>query len=100
MSSIFLLPVMKRPTCIDNIFISNYDKAKSGILTIDITDRLPNFIVYGSYFQSSYVSIQSLILKVINENRLKNFCSSFESVNISEILQDSDVNRALVTLDA
>ena len=87
-------------TLMNNIFVSNYGNAKSGILTIDITDHFPIFIVYGSYFQSSYVSPQSIKFRVIDKSSLNNFYSSFESVNIAEILHHSYVNCALETLDA
>ena len=87
-------------TLIDIIFVSSYGNAKSGILTICITDHLPIFSVYGSYFQSSYVSPQSIKVRVINEHILNNFYSSFESMNFPEFLQYSDVNRAPETLDA
>ena len=60
-------------TLIDNIFVSNYCKAKSGILNIDIADHLPIFIVYGSYFKSFYVSTQSVKFRIINDNTLNNF---------------------------
>ena len=101
MSSISLIPVITRSTRKGGTcFVSNYGNVKSGILTIDITEHLLILIVYGSYFQSSYVSPHSIKFWVINGNTLTNFYSSFESVNFPEILQDSNVNRSLETLDA
>ena len=81
MSSISLMPMITRPTritgtsctLIDNIFVSNYCKAKPRILNIDIADHLPIFIVYQSYFKSFYVSTQSVKFRVINDNTLNNF---------------------------
>ena len=85
---------------VDIVFVLNYCSEKSEILTNGITDHLPIFIVYGSYFLSSYVSPHSIKLSVVSENIIKYFYNSFKSVNSEEIFQESNVNRALDILAA
>ena len=102
MNSLSLLPVISRPTrisgtsctLIDNIFVSNLNNSKSAILTIDITDHFPIFLVHKSYLVNNTLQPKIVQYRVFNETTNLNFHDRFMSMNLDEILSEADPDRA------
>ena len=102
MNSLSLLPVISRPTrisgtsctLIDNIFVSNLNNFKSGILTIDITDHFPIFLVYKSYLLNHTLQPKKVEYRVFNETTKNCFHNKVMSMNLEDLLSEADVDHA------
>ena len=68
MNSFSLIAAILQPTrfndnscsLIDNIFVSKLNYFKSGLLTADISDHLPVFIVYKNYYTTNVVTTEKI----------------------------------------
>ena len=70
-----MVPTITRPTRIactsctllDNFLITKLRNFKAGILNIDITDHLPIFLIYESYFNRVKLVPKEIQYRVLNE---------------------------------
>ena len=107
MNSLSLVPLITRPTridsssctLIDNIFVSNLHNFKVGILNIDITDHLPIFIIYESYFETLKLTPKVIQYRLENETTLSTFYHNFSRIDTSDILSETDVDRGAALLN-
>ena len=107
MNTLSLLPVITKPTritdssctLIDNIFSSYLSNFTSGILTADITDHLPIFIVYRKFFSSSVQLPQKISFRIINETSLVNLCRGLNCENLSELIYENDLDKSIELLN-
>ena len=90
MSSYSLIPTILQPsrfgdgTCslIDNIFVSNLNDFKSGLLSADISDHLPIFIIYQNYYNSNIVNRDKISYRLVNEFTLNNLGVAINNANL------------------
>ena len=80
-------------TLLDNFLTTILMNFNAGILNIDITDHLPIFLVYESYFKNVKLVPKELEYRVLNELTLGNFYCNFTSLNMHDVLDEADVSR-------
>ena len=83
---------------IDNIFISNSAQYSSGILSFDITDHFPIFVVFKNFFDRAE-SNQIIEYRLLNENTLNNLTNNFSSESFDNILNSDDIDFCIEELD-
>ena len=106
MNTYSLAPVIFKPSrntnishsLIDNIFISNQRSFISSLLTVDVSDHFPNFIIYDNYFQNTDQWSQ-VRCRCVNVTPLNHLFVKFSSRDFSSILQSDDVNYAIEYID-
>ena len=90
MSSYSLIPTILQPsrfgddTCslIDNIFVNNLNEFKSGLLSVDISDHLPIFIIYQNYYNSSSHDREIISYRRIDDSTLANLYTAMQNENL------------------
>ena len=107
MCSNTLLPTISKPTrltatsctLIDNIFVSNLNNFNSGILTVDVTDHMPIFIVYKNYFQPKQSLPLKISYRIINDSTLSNLYNSLTDIlSFPAIICENDIDRVAESL--
>ena len=107
MNAFSLLPVITKPTritdssctLIDNIFSSYLSNFTSGILTADISDHLPIFIVYRNFFANNVQLPQKISFRIINETSLINLCHGLNRENLTELVNENDIDKSIKLLN-
>ena len=107
MSSLYLIPMISKPTrlignsatLIDNIFMTLPDDCTSGVLSYDLSDHLPVFIIKRNVFMSPDVSNNqnTVSYRLINQNNLDNMYNLL-SCQINSIDLNAEVNESLEAL--
>ena len=105
LSSLSYVPLITKPTrisnntfsIIDNIFLSHPANCTSGILTFDVSDHLPIFLLLNDFFLSKNNS-KTITYRLINEQTLASLFNSFSTLDFSFIYTD-DINTAIAKLD-
>ena len=90
MSSFSLIPTILQPsrfwddTCslIDNIFISNLNDFKSGLLRADISDHLPIFIIYQNYYSTNTINRDKISYRLVNDLTISNLRTTMLNANL------------------
>ena len=106
MSSLSLTPTISKPTritdnsysLIDNIFCMNQNFFKTGILTFDISDHFPIFIIYQNVFQNVSL-IETIQYRLINERTVNNLIDKLHDVSFDDIIQSDDLDTSIKKLD-
>ena len=105
-STLTLVPTITKPTRIegesysilDNILISHPIDFKSGILTFDLTDHLPVFLIYNNLFLDTRNVTETIEYRVITEHSLNNLFNEFSSIDFDFIIDD-DIDAVITRLD-
>ena len=99
-----LFPLINKPTRIaeesatllDNIFICNPLNYKSGILSIDISDHLPVFLIKNDFFCApEIIDSHTFQYRVINDEKLSDMYNKLGEYDFSDILCTDDCSTAL-----
>ena len=101
-----LLPTIRKPTritdssctLIDNIITNYFEDFVAGIMTIDLTDHLPTFIVFKNYFVNPRQTPKQITYRLENETTLDSFFYSLQSSNWNDINTDNDLESCVVKL--
>ena len=101
MQALALLPVIHKPTritdesfsLIDNIFTNKVSNFEAGILTFDVSDHFPNFLIFTEYFDSTPL-IKEISYRLINEQTLEDLFLRLQDYDY-EILLNHDCEVAL-----
>ena len=107
MSSLSLIPTISKPTrisgtscsLIDNIFISELSNFTSGILTFDITDHFPIFLVYKDIFQNCRNIQEKVTFRILSEVSLGNFYDGLSRESFTEVINETSLDRAVKLFD-
>ena len=83
---------------IDNIFISNSLQYSSGILSFDITDHFPIFVVFKNFFDMVETN-RYIKFRLLNENTLNSLTNHFSSESFDSILNSDDLDFCIEELD-
>ena len=84
-NSLSIVPRITRPTRIagtswsllDKFLVTNLRNFKTVLRSINVTDHLPIFLIYESYFDSIKLLPKEIEYRVMNELTLENFCRKF-----------------------
>ena len=106
MHALSLIPTISKPTriadtsctLIDNIFARNLGNFKSGILTMELSDHLPIYIIYNNIFAIQPLCPEKITYRIINESSLNNLYQSFNMDNLEEILVENNINKSIELL--
>ena len=106
LNSIFMLPTITGPTritentatLIDNIFVSKPFNYSSGIITLDLSDHYPIFLVYHEYFDG-LDKCNKIKYRNINEESLLRLSNVFSNLSFDHIYNSDDCNYCLNLLD-
>ena len=98
-----LLPTIKKPTritdssstLIDNILTNYFEDFVSGIMTIDITDHLPIFIVFKNFFTEPVRISKQITYRLENEATLDRFYESLQNSDWTDIDTDPDLESCV-----
>ena len=90
-----LVPVISRPTrhnndsfsLLDNIFVTKLTNFTSGILTFDVTDHLPVFVVYDKIFQDTLSDYVHVTYKILNDRNLETMFCELRKENFDHFYQ-------------
>ena len=90
MSSYSFIPTILQPsrygddTCslIDNIFVNNLNNFKSGLLSADISDHLPIFIIYQNYYNSNNHDREIISYRRIDDSTMSHLRNAMETENL------------------
>ena len=101
-STCSLMPAITKPThftssvfsLIDNIFVSGSDGYSSGVLTFDVSDHLPIFIIYKNIFQRDNSIPERISYRIDKAENLENCFIEFSKLDLS-YLYELDTNCAL-----
>ena len=85
-------------TLIDNIITNYFEDFVAGIMTIDLTDHLPTFIVFKNYFVNPRQTPKQITYRLENETTLDSFFYSLQSSNWNDINTDNDLESCVVKL--
>ena len=108
LNSFSLIPLISKPTritensatLIDNICIKNPIDFKTGILSIDLSDHLPIFLIKENFFQVSEPSkCRTIRYRIINEETLKQFFNRVSEFNFDDIYNNDDCAVSLSMFD-
>ena len=105
-SSYSILPVITKPThfvnasfsLLDNIFTSQINNIKSGILTFDVSDHLPVFIVYSELFCDINFECNRVKFRVLKDENMDKLFDEFSGYNLA-FLYNLDIDSAIYELD-
>ena len=105
MSSLSLLPVISKPTritddtstIIDIIFTDNFQNFTSAIMTCDISDNLPIFVIYFDYYNEIRMQPKEYSCRVINVETLDKLYHKVASTIFSDVLSEADVYSAVIS---
>ena len=102
-----LMPSISKPTrisdssatLIDNIFLNSGQQVKSGILTVDLSDHLPIFLLDQGCFDVNNVGeFSEISFRKINKLNVDRFISSLSRVNFETITSIEDVDLSFSKL--
>ena len=86
-------------TLIDNIFASNPNYLKAGIINLDVSDHLPIIVVYDKYFTGENKA-EKVKYRIINEFTIAKFIDEFSKINLyNSISPYHDCNTSIKILD-
>lgn len=103
-SSFSFVPLISKPTrvtensatLIDNILVSNPIQITSGIVTVDISDHMPVFVIRRNFFTPiKSAPTKQIKYRVVNENSLNNFYNYLSQYDFNEIANDLECEEAL-----
>ena len=105
-STLTLVPTITKPTRIegesysipDNILISHPIDFKTGILTFDLTDHLPVFLIYTHLFLDTKNVTETIEYRIITEHSLNNLYNEFSSIDFDFIIDD-DTDAVITRLN-
>ena len=105
-NTLSLIPTITKPTkltdnsqtLIDNIFISKPFNYVSGILTFDISDHFPIFVIFKDYFIQSTTN-QTIEYRLINETSMQKMHHNLSIAKFHEILDSDDCYYAIEILN-
>lgn len=104
LNSLPLIPLITKPTritdasatLIDNIFVNNPTQTVSGILTADISDHLPVFIIRRDLFLNTDSSrLETVQFRLVNDRTLTNFYNMLSKYDFNNITTSNDISVAL-----
>ena len=106
--NLLLLPVTSKPTrisdtrasLIDYFLVNNPTQTLSGVILTDLSDHLPIFVIYDSYFKGSTSEniTHQVSFRLTNEDTLNKLYSMLDSYDFSNLLDDDDVNGSVSQL--
>lgn len=103
-SSFSLVPLISKPTrvtentatLIDNIIVNNPIHITSGIITVDISDHMPVFIIRKEFFSSSKsTSSKQIKYRLVNERSLNSFYDYLSQYDFNITANDLECEDAL-----
>ena len=107
LNSFSLIPLINKPTriadesatLIDNICIKNPLNIKAGLLSADISDHLPIFLIMENFFEiSNPEQCKTITYRLINEETLKYFYTSLMNHNFDDIYNDDNDCASSLTM--
>ena len=96
------LPVINKPTrisnnsatLIDNIFVGSPGVYVSGIITYDLSDHLPIFIIARNSFSAPALTNHVIKFRDTSEVNLSKFCDALQCLDFSSVTDENDLNIA------
>ena len=103
MNTFFLIPTITKPTritdssctLIDDIFISYLSNITSEILTAEISDHLPIFIIFRYFFINKVQLLEKITFRITNETSIDNLYQGLVSENHCEAIDVNDIDKSV-----
>ena len=75
---------------LDNIFLSNRNHLKSGVLNFDVSDHLPIFILYNRIFKYETWGVKDTFkYRVLNDQTIGNFIEEISAVDFDSVVPET-----------
>ena len=93
-SALSFLPTIHKPThisnnsfsLIDNILVNNLISFRSGVLSYDVSDHLPIFLIYKSIFSQNEQLSETVKFRKTFPNSSNNLLNKFSQINFERIV--------------
>ena len=105
-NTLSLVPTITKPTrvstnchsLIDNILVSKPFNYSSGLLSFDVSDHFPIFIIYNNFFNQSH-SAETVEYRLINNITLEKLYSNLENTSFQDVLDCDDCDLSISKLN-
>ena len=106
LNTLSLVPTISKPTRVSNnsysliynILVSKPFNYSSGLLSYDVSDHFPIFIIYEDFFNQSH-SDETVEFRLINNSTLQLLYSNLSKISFQDIINCDDINLSISKLN-